>query len=381
MAHRILQVLDSVEEEASGPSYSVPKLCEALGHRGNRVLLMTVGPAALETLGWEHQAYPLDYPGTLLLPRLRLSRGLVAALNEATPHMDVVHAHGLWRLANIYAARAAARARKPFVLSPRGMLGGAALRFSASQKRVFWILGQARAARSAHCIHATSEQEYSDVRAMGLKAPIAIVPNGIDIRPQLPRNRTGGDLRTVLFLGRLHPKKGLGDLIEAWGRLAGRHPSWRLEVVGPIDSAYAVRLREQAAEMPRVRLVGPLYAEEKTRAYREADLFVLPTQNENFGMTVAEALAQGTPVICSKGAPWEGLSTHGCGWWIDQGVDALAAGLDAAMRLDRGRLEEMGQAGRRWMSREFDWDGIGATMANVYAWLRGQGPRPDCVLD
>jgi glycosyltransferase involved in cell wall biosynthesis len=128
-------------------------------------------------------------------------------------------------------------------------------------------------------------------------------------------------------------------------------------------------------------MIGPLYGSEKAAAYREATVFVLPTLNENFAMTVAEALAQGTPVISTKGAPWAGLEQNGCGWWIDHGAESLAAALEEACSMEPESLALMGEAGRVWMHREFDWTGIGARMQAVYRWLEGNGTRPSDVLE
>jgi glycosyltransferase involved in cell wall biosynthesis len=129
-----------------------------------------------------------------------------------------------------------------------------------------------------------------------------------------------------------------------------------------------------------VRFLGPLYGDEKQQAYRRADLFVLPSLNENFAMTVAEALAHGTPVISTKGAPWAELVSRGCGWWTDQGVTPLAAAMDQAMSMRWERLAAMGESGRAWMSRDFDWSTIAVSMQSVYDWLTGRGERPSCVV-
>jgi glycosyltransferase involved in cell wall biosynthesis len=239
-----------------------------------------------------------------------------------------------------------------------------------------------RAARAASCLHATSRQEYQDIRAFGLKAPIAIIPNGIDVLPSEPKGPPNGGQRTVLYLGRLHPKKGLDRLLDAWELIEDHHPEWQLDIVGPIDGDYAQMLKARIAAdaASRVCLVGPLYGEAKLEAYRRADLFVLPTLNENFAMTVAEALAQGTPVISTKGAPWAGLVSYGCGWWIDHGTEPLAAAMDEAMSISRAQLASMGEAGRAWMCRDFNWTSVAASMQSVYHWLSGRGERPSCVV-
>ena len=383
MTDAIIQVLDSIEDEASGPSYSVPRLCAALGESGAAVRLLTVGNTNIRGAGWTHDAYPPDFPSVPLLGRLRFSSALDVALRNAASTARVIHAHGLWLMCNLYPAFAARRAGKPFMLSPRGMLGNAALHFSRRKKGLFWAIAQGKAVRAAACLHATSEQEYRDIRAFGLTAPVAVIPNGIDVPHEEAEPYQDVEDRRILYLGRLHPKKGLDRLVDAWESVAARHPDWLLDIAGPTDSDYArgleARLRERA--VPRARLIGALYGEEKWNAYRKAELFVLPTLNENFAMTVAEALAAATPVICTRGAPWSGLETHGCGWWIEHGVEPLASALDRAMSHDRQSLAAMGNAGRAWIKADFDWNKIAEDMQSVYAWLSAGGPRPPCVID
>jgi glycosyltransferase involved in cell wall biosynthesis len=381
MSETVIQVIDSIDDEASGPSYSVPRLCGALAEQGVGVRLLTIGDSQFSFEGFRHAAYPVDFAGIPLLDELRFSSALKGALTCFAKSAEIIHMHGLWRMCNIYPV-AALRAKKRLVLSPRGMLGEAALRFSARKKMLFWKLVQGRVARGAACLHATSKAEYEDIRAFGLKSPIAIIPNGIDVLPAAPKRRPGERHRTLLYLGRLHPKKGLDQLFEAWKQVEDNHPDWRLDIVGPVDDDYAriLKARVQADPASRVRLLGALYGDEKQEAYRRADLFVLPTLNENFAMTVAEALAQGTPVISTKGAPWAELVSRGCGWWADQGVKPLAAAMDHAMYMSWETLAAMGEAGRAWMRRDFDWRSVAISMKSVYDWLIGQGPRPQCVI-
>jgi glycosyltransferase involved in cell wall biosynthesis len=314
---------------------------------------------------------------------LYLSKGLHNALTASSLSTDVFHAHGLWLMPNVYPEWVARRARKPLIISPRGMLSGAALRFSSLRKRVFWRGLQASAVRGAKCLHATSQQEYDDVREFGLRNPIAIVPNGIDVPVYNPLPKADGVRKTVLYLGRLHPKKGIDQLIAAWARVEDKHPDWQLDIVGPLAGSYPDQLQRMIAQsaIKRARLAGPLYGAEKANAYQKSDLFVLPTLNENFGNTVAEALALGLPVITTKGAPWGGLEAHDCGWWVDHGVSPLAAALDQAMSLNSARLKEMGKAGHLWMANEFSWQSVASSMLSVYLWLSEREARPPCVVD
>ena len=131
----------------------------------------------------------------------------------------------------------------------------------------------------------------------------------------------------------------------------------------------AMRQLATTLRLPRVRFVGELTGKAKLDAYRSADLYVLPTKSENFGITVAEALAAGTPVVVTQGAPWAGLAEHGAGWWIEQGVTPLAIAMEDAMGRSRHELERMGARGRDWVARDFDWSRIATDMAAYYRWV------------
>jgi glycosyltransferase involved in cell wall biosynthesis len=362
----------------------VPRLCEALAAAGAETTVFSVatgegGQRDAQDKGYRDRRFAWDYARIPVLRRLRSSQGLLHALRDAALTADVIHNHGLWLMPNVWAAQVAS-GRTPLVVSPRGMLAPAALAFSRVKKRAFWALLQGPAIGRAACIHATSEQECEEIRGFGLGKTVAVVPNGIDV-PGLPAPPAAGppDERVVLSLGRIHPKKGLARLVHAWSKVEAGHPGWRLKIVGPPEAAHDTQLRALATALglTRVSVEGPIYGDAKTAAYREADVFVLPTLNENFGLTVAEALAAGTPVISTKGAPWSGLESEGCGWWIDHGVEPLAVALARAMALPGGVLKDMGAKGREWMVRDFSWDRVARDMLDVYLWLaRGAQPPP-----
>jgi glycosyltransferase involved in cell wall biosynthesis len=370
-----------------GPSYSVPRLCQALAAAGAEAVLFSVaagesGQCDVCDKGYRDCRFAWDYARIPILHRLRSSQGLSNALHHVARTADVIHSHGLWLMPNIRAGRAAASGRRPLVVSPRGMLAPAALAFSRLKKRAFWKLVQGPAVRGAACIHVTSDQEYEEIRSFGLTNPVAIVPNGIDL-PELPAHRSAGPAaeRVVLSLGRIHPKKGLACLVHAWSKIEIGHPGWRLKIVGPPEAGHDNELRALAIALglTRISIEGPIYGDAKTAAYWDADVFVLSTLNENFGLTVAEALAAGTPVISTKGAPWSGLETEGCGWWIDHGVEPLATGLTQAMALPREALRAMGNKGREWMARDFTWDRVAHDMLGVYLWLGRRAERPPTI--
>lgn len=373
-------MIAGLEPTDGGPSYSVPRLCEALSASGEaRARLFSVTADGRAQVGrpcayadlrfkWDHLRVPL-------LRQMRISRGLSRALRSALRETDVVHSHGLWLAPNLDAAAAAKQAGKPHIVSPRGMLSAVALGISANRKQLAWRIGQGAALRQTACLHATSEAELEDIRAVGLRNPVAVIPNGIDI----PEFREGCERsRVVLTLGRIHPKKGLVALVRAWSQVEALHPSWRLRIVGPAENGHDQELASLVRQLGlnNIAIEGALFGDEKLRAYRQASLFVLPTLSENFGLVVAEALAAGTPVISTIGAPWRGLEENRCGWWIDHGDRALANSLLTAMALPPAELVEMGARGRLWMARDFSWDCVAEDMLAVYRWLAGQGEAP-----
>jgi glycosyltransferase involved in cell wall biosynthesis len=262
------------------------------------------------------------------------------------------------------------------------MLAGPALRFSRVKKRLFWHLLQGPSIRHAACFHATSSQEYDDIRRYGLTQPIAIVPNGIDLpEPHSAAKANRGD-RVVLSLGRIHPKKGLVRLVRAWAKIEAANPGWRLRIVGPAELRHDAELKGLAMSLKlnRVSIEPAIYGDAKYAAFGQADFSVLPTLNENFAMTVAESLAVGTPVISTKGAPWHGLEVERCGWWIDHGIEPLAAALNFAMLLPAKELRAMGERGRAWVTREFGWQTVASKMKAVYAWLAKKAPAPEWIV-
>jgi glycosyltransferase involved in cell wall biosynthesis len=369
---RSVHVIAGLDPAHGGPSYTVPRLCQALTTVGAETCLFSVAGADGCDAPASDRCFARDWASVPLVRDLRCSSGLARALHELAPKADVIHDHGLWLMPNVDAGRAALLARKPFIVAPRGMLAPAALAFSRTKKRIVWALLQGDVVRRASCIHATSEQEHDEIRDFGLKNPIAIIPNGIDV-PELHRHSTAAtDFgRIVLSLGRIHPKKGLHLLVRAWAHVETAHPEWRLRIIGPDELGYASELATLAAVLKtqRVSIEGSVAGDAKAAAYREADLFVISTLNENFAVTVAEALAAGTPVIATKGTPWHGLASEGCGWWIDHGVEPLVAALGKAMAMRREALQEMGAKGRAWVAREFSWDRAGRDMLDVYRWL------------
>ena len=254
-----------------------------------------------------------------------------------------------------------------------------------------WGLFERANLRTAALFHATSEMEALSLRKLGLQQPIAIIPNGVEIpdretnpdRQSLERKHPElAGKRWLLFLSRIHPKKGVSELLRVWRDTEGDFPQWQLIVAGPDLEGYEPGMRREALNSKianRVTFAGMLSGSERKAAFANADVFVLPTHSENFGVAIAEALAYGLPVITTKGAPWEELTAHECGWWIDLGHAELRRCLKGVLPLSKMELSAMGERGRALMARKYSWRQVAALMKQSYEWLLGRNDRPGCI--
>lgn len=379
---RAIHTIPSVAKESSGPSYTVRRLCESLLSHGVDATMAALkfGESQLRS------PFLITFPLGVGPRRLGRSPAMAAWLSEQVSqnNIDVIHNHGMWQMNSVYPGAISKKFKINYVVSPRGSFSEWAMKNGSFFKSSFWKYIQRPSLSETSCFHATSHQEYEDVRRLGFRQPIAIIPNGIDIPPL--NEMAGGNMRTLLFLGRLHKKKGLEMLLSAWRAVEKRFPEWRLCIAGSDtgyygSSGYAYELQTLAVSLglERIEFIGELNGEQKLKAYQESELFILPTYSENFGMTVAEALASGTPVIVTQGAPWGGLEDNCSGWWIETSVDALVAALEIALSYETDVLAAMGASGRAWMEREYSWDEIGYRMQETYKWLRDGGNCPSWV--
>lgn len=375
---KVVQVVPFIGAEASGPAYSVPELCFALSNHKCSIILATLeGSKDLTTEKIEH----FFYQRSMVFSRLGISFGMKKSLLRFGINASLYHNHSLWMMPNVYACISAQKSNKPLVVSPRGTLSLWAFKSGSSVKKVFWPLIQRPALSWTSCFHATAMTELEDIRRHGFRQPVAVIPNGIHLPEAIQKK--SHSIRTLLFLGRIHPIKGLEMLLPAWRAVQDIFPNWQLRIVGVDNHGYLQKMKELAGDLAlqRVDFSGPLYGDDKWQAYRDASLFILPTYSENFGMSVAESLASGTPAIVTNGAPWQGLLENNCGWWTEIGVDPLVAALEEALALSDQRLAEMGERGREWMRRDFSWDTIGRQMAKTYEWILHGGEKPSWVLE
>ena len=372
---RVLHTTASLHARNGGPPRTISALAEGLGRAGAdvEVLALADGPPG--------EAIRPD-PASAHTEFVERGRGEARRFGQAVQNAgaDLVHDHGLWLPTNHAAAQAARQQRVPFVVSTRGMLEPWARQNSRLKKTAAWWLYQRRDLASAAALHATAPSEAAALRSAGLRAPIAVVPNGVHVPSETVRPLRPPAPRRALFLSRVHPKKGLPLLLDVWAEV--RPAGWELAVAGPDEDGHRAQLEAQAARLglDEVSFLGPIDDGKKWHLYRSADLFVLPTYSENFGVVVAEALAAGVPVLTTTGAPWAELETHRAGWWVEPAPRPLAEALRAAVGLPDDERAAMGARGRALVTARYGWDGIAAQMAEVYDWILGRRPAvPSCV--
>ena len=365
---------------SGGLSHSIPGLVAALEARGDcepHVVGVLDGRHPDDWREWGRRVHPVKAAG----PRaFGWGPSMHRRLRTVLP--DIVDIQGLWMYPSLVNLEYTRSTSTPYIVTPRGMLDPWALHRSVWKKRIVrWWYENAHL-RKANCIRATALLEFGHVRAFGMRQPVAVVPNAVDLPLEMPRPPCRTGRRRLLFLSRLHPKKGLPFLLRAWGKLAFRHEQWELVIAGPDEVGHRAAMGTLAAELhlPRLTWLDAVVGDEKDALYRSADLFVLPTHGENFGLVVAEALAHGVPVVTSRHAPWEGVRSHGCGWWVELGEPSLIEALDEAMRLPAETRAAMGACGRAWIQREFAWPTIAHQLLEVYRWAIGGGQPPSCVL-
>ena len=410
----VIEVVSGISRASGGPSRSVQGLVAGLCKAGVEAWLLTLRRG--------------DEPWVEGIDRFVNGEPFEDAVARIKP--DVVHLHGLWDPALHRAAVVCRKRGIPYVIAPRGMLEPWSLRQKWLKKRIARWLYQDKDLKCAAALHATAESEAEQFRKLGFWNPIIISPNGVNV-PGLIASRqslvassqesvvsmpsrsfsegwgsgvrgqelvasrqslvVSGGRKRILFVSRMHPKKGVLELVEAWGKLVASRQSlvasggvgelgrWEVELVytvsGELEREYEAKVKTRVKELELENGVGEgsfvftgaLNDDEKWNAYARADLFVLPTYSENFGIVVAEALWAGVPVITTKGTPWQELEDRKCGWWIDTGVDPLAAALKEAMSLSDAERREMGARGKALVEEKYTWDAVVREVVKGYA--------------
>ena len=377
---RVLTLCSSLSNAAGGifgVQKSLAMYCQRSG--------VQVIAAGVEDSRWSsdrHEWQDIDanvFPGSF--PRFyRRSTGLAHFANEKGPAIDLVHLHGLWTYPSFLTRRLQTKFKKPSIVSPHGMLEGWALQNSLWKKRLVLWLFERKMLETATCIHALNENELNDIRKLGLKNPVCILPNGVENRvgclPLLKKNE-------VIFIGRLHPKKGLVNLIYAWSKIPEEILKvWHLRIIGWDDGGHERELESLVRTMSlegSVSMNGPLFGVEKQKVLDEARLFILPSKSEGLPIAVLEAWESGLPVIMTPHCNLDIGFRKGCAIQVDITAESIAEGLLKFFDQTDSEQAEMGRKGKRLVTDSFTWPGIAEQLLSVYLWIVQGDCRPSCV--
>ena len=303
--------------------------------------------------------------------------------------LDLIHVHGLWMYGSLASLRWSRRCRRPRIVSPHGMLEPWALSHSAWKKRAASALYESAHLRGAACLHALNEAELRAIRAAGLRNPVCVIPNGVALPqaralPAPPWTDWARGRRILLFLGRLHPKKGLASLVRAWAS-AQRHPAaqdWALVIAGWDQGGHERELRdlvEQLSLEDQVLFVGPQFDDAKAASYAHAEAVILPSVSEGLPVTVLEAWAHGLPVLMTEACNLPEGKAAGAALQLRPGTAGIVRGLSELFAMPDAERLDMGARARRLALERFSWTSIAAQMRQVYEWVAGLGAAPSTI--
>ena len=388
----IAYLLNSVSRKAGGLFEICRRLAQTICREKEIVILGVEDEFTNVDINDWAPLRPAVFP-PVLLRSFGYAAGYAQYLAEACP--DIAHAHGLWTYPSLAGYLWHRRTKRPFVYTAHGMLDPWALRNAAWKKRLVRVLWEDAAHRSAACFHVNSEAEHVSARRFGLRNPICVIPNGVDV-PRAAENskfrnesllsKFAEDRKILLYLGRLHPKKNVANLIRAWKQTLNSHASaredWTLAIAGWDQAGYERELKRLTSDhglMTGVRFLGPLFGQEKDAAYRACDAFVLPSLSEGLPMAVLEAWAYAKPVLMTPECNLPEGFAVGAAVQIGTKSGEIAVGLKKLTEMSDSDRTVMGGRGQALVATKFSWPRIGEQMRSVYEWLLSGGPRPESV--
>lgn len=348
---KVLHLIPSMAARYGGPGEALAGWCDGLVGLGIEVTVACLtSPDEGPSIDLDPRVQRVEI--NRRIPYIQYSRGLSLRLRRET--FDIIHSHGLWTYVNCLASKLAEQRGVPHIISCCGMLDPKALARSGWRKRVAARVFQRNALTRAAKLVANSEHEASDIARFVSHDRVTIVANPVRPRPVLSTTTRGleaeaiaglpADARVLLFLGRLHPVKGVERLLQAWGRVQQKHSNWHLVLAGPDQGGYGEIISVYPQNLrANVHLPGQVDAKGKWALYDRADVFVMPSDHENFGIAIAEALTAGVPVITTQGAPWKELHEAGAGWWVAADVVSIATALEEAMYETPAERDERGR--------------------------------------
>lgn len=378
---KILQTISGFGAHSGGTSTCTYDLISALHAEMGMVDLLTLSSKAptdrLMGMGeeWIH-ALPND-----AITPFGYSANMKRWMEEKMGEYDILHANGLWMYANHITCAMARKYGKPYVITPHGMLYPAALRRSYWKKWPFLKLFFHKDIMHASCLHATCKQEMEHIREFGYRGPVAIIPNPMVLPAPPSAKRSPKAKKAFGFLGRLHPRKKVENLFYGVELLKERLQECELWIMGSGLPEYEAFLKAEVERLGlrNVRFLGFVSGQEKYEKLAQLSTLFVPSDFENFGMIVTEALSVGTPVMASLGTPWEELNNQHCGWWCDRTPENIAQVMRQVLDMPALELDAMGERGKAMAKANFAAEEVARKMMQLYSWLLDGGQAPAFV--
>ncbi|MDD4969966.1 MAG: glycosyltransferase [Paludibacter sp.] len=356
---KVIHFITSIDKSAGGTTVYMQLISKELKGLIDLVVVTGYSPNPVELPGIEVRFLDLS-----MFRFLRLEKEFLNLIKYEKP--DIVHINGIWEPQTGLFQEMAQELWIKVVLTPHGMLEPYILSRHLLKKKIALALYQDRAIKNADYMLATAQTELDQFRKLGYTKPAVIIPNGIETA-DVKYKTEWMKVRNILFLSRVHPKKGLELLIEAVSLLENRN--FKITIAGEGEPKYLESLKRLSIQYNVSHLfefVGGIYGDDKWELYNQTDLFVLPTFSENFGIVVAEALATGIPVITTKGTPWQELETCQCGWWIDLTIQNLQNSLSEALNASPELLKSMGLRGQKLINEKYEIKAVAEKLKILY---------------
>lgn len=379
---RILQTITDLNLSSGGAASATLNLFDELRRQGVDTTILTLLPhhAGDEFTGSHREGIEaFEYDGKT---KFVYSRNMKRFLSDNDGY-DLYHANGIWTYPTHITAKTALRRKKPYIVTVHGMLNENALKFTAAWKQLFLRLFQKDELDKAACLHATSEYEAVCIKKAGIKAPVAIIPNGIKRSEIKPVKKEKNDICRFAYIGRIDPVKNIESLLEAWDKAGLVSGGMELLIVGGCnDSEYLKKLTKFTDErkLTNVIFTGQLSHEDTESVYNKIRYLVLPSKSECFGMVVPEALGKGIPVIATEGTPWHELNDCNCGWWVKNDTSAICMALTEACNTPEKDYDIMSRNGIELVIKKYSIGENADKMAALYRYVLGINNKPDFVI-
>ena len=392
---KILHIIENIDNSYGGPAKSVPLLIKYLKKMDVDSKIVSVelennekndicNENNIEVISSKSNGFKF----------LKYSKNMKNNILKNIDDDTIIHTQSLWNYPPYLAFKISKNYNLPLIMSIRGNLYDWNLSKSKWKKDLALRLFQMKMFKEASCLHATEINELKAIRKLGIKTPVALISNAIEIeefknlsnKEEAKKNlKLDRSKRYILFMSRIDSKKGLEYLINSFIKLEQNLPEWEILIAGPVyDKSYFEKINQKIKKSKieqKVHYFGMVSGKKRLDLFASSELFILPAHTENFGMAIGEAMACKLPVITTQGTPWEVLNTKNAGWWVKLEDKNITNALKEAMSKTKIELKEMGEKGFQIIQEDFTWDRVALQMRKVYEWLLKKRQKPEFVFE